>query len=215
MVLAVSILQETYNPESYWAPYFATIPKHYGHLPSEWIQSDLDYLQHTGLLEIIQKRRTLLHDSYQILCSFFENFSYFFSEYDYRMAYYTVQARSFGVIVKDAMWEVIVPVIDMIDHLSNDKPNFFVRFSLEQPQHVELVSFGAKKGDRVTIAYGYIHTKHTLVLSIQYFYVVWSYHLFATAHYYICYDFLLSVCVCSFLFDFILFIAKNQMKIYF
>jgi protein-histidine N-methyltransferase len=113
--LAACMLQEKYAPDSFWAPYIATLPVSFPQGPLFFTPADLALLEGSFLLTKIDKRRSALAEEYQSLCRCVPGFDRFTWE-EFLWAHAIASSRCFRMEIHGSKTAGLVPMADMLNH---------------------------------------------------------------------------------------------------
>lgn len=110
--LAMFVLQERYQEDSFWQPYLKLLPKKYPNVPYFYDTKLLDTMRCTFAYDMLQQRKHSLEDEYKNLKEIIPHF--YFSLFDFIWARTVVVTRVFGISAGGG--EGLVPLADMLNH---------------------------------------------------------------------------------------------------
>jgi histone-lysine N-methyltransferase SETD3 len=162
--VAALLVQERFNPTSFWKPYISILPRTFKTMPLHFQDCEIDELEGSLVLpRLEQQRRNLLHE-YNNICKHVPAFQLFSLEL-FTWARLCVLSRIFGFTVKSYKTDGIVPLADMLNHKSvhqtlwnfDTKRNSFTITTLEQINKGDPVfdSYGRKCNSRFLLNYGF------------------------------------------------------------
>ncbi len=151
---AVFMLYSMQNYENYntfFDPYFDTLPEDLRHIPIFWTRKELTYLKGSHILEDIKKRIKMIRAEYNKLCANLENFK-MFSFYEYKRARSLVSSRNFSLNINGVENNVLVPLADMLNHSNNAKTKWY--YDNTKKGYMMVLNENIEKGVEITDSYG-------------------------------------------------------------
>jgi histone-lysine N-methyltransferase SETD3 len=113
--LAAMLLQEKYDPNSFWKPYIDTLPVHYRNMPLFFDEEELKELQGSFTLEMISNRKISLRMEYDAIAKFCPEFAAY-HHLEFVWARLAVITRIFGFEIGTYKTDGLVPMADMLNH---------------------------------------------------------------------------------------------------
>jgi len=167
---------EISNPNSFWVPYFKTLPKSYD-LPVTWGPDAMEIIKGTSLYDEIVDLRSKIDSSYEeLVLPTIHKYPHILSEkihtlQAYEWALYTIYSRQYTYEGEDGC---LVPLADMINHNSElegtnsnyyfdkDSKTFklFVHQTYTKEEEV-FISYGKKTNEQLMQCYGFFNQKAT------------------------------------------------------
>jgi len=162
--LAAMLLQEKYNPNSFWKPYIDCLPVHYRNMPIFFDNDELQELQGSFTLEMIQNRKISLKMEYDAIAKFCPEFARF-HHLDFVWARLAVITRIFGFEIGTYKTDGLVPMADMLNHkrphetmwtFDNSKNGFTITSTKRLLKGAQIFdSYGRKCNSRYFVNYGF------------------------------------------------------------
>lgn len=170
--IMVYLLLEKANSKSVWKPYLDVLPVNFDFHPYFWSNEDLNELEGTGLVQVLQNNKAALQQTHEKLLENFvrPNSNIFpeqlFSWDNYFWAYLTVSTRSWAVKFSD-MDEadyVMVPLADFLNHdptaavggLSEDDQYFVINATRAYSKGEQVFDkYGPKNNFDLLLTYGF------------------------------------------------------------
>jgi len=113
--LAALLLQEKYNPKSFYKPYIDCLPVHYRNMPLFFDDEELKWLKGSFTLKMIEDRKYSLKTEFDNIVKFVPEFGKY-HHLDFFWARIAVITRVFGFEVKGHKTEGLVAMADMLNH---------------------------------------------------------------------------------------------------
>ena len=161
--LALYLLQERNNENSFWKPYLNMLPKRYENFPYFFNNDSKDKLEHTITWDMLLVREFSLNLQFSLLQTTFTELNMTLA--DYVWARIAVISRVFGIMVNGRKTEALVPLADMLNHkedpgsswqFENDSENFVIVANKFTAKHREIFdSYGPKCNSRYFVNYGF------------------------------------------------------------
>lgn len=164
--LALFLLEEKLNLNSFWKPYIDILPKTYNDFPQYYNKNELEQLKGSFIIEFIRSRNLELEDEYNEIINFlpdYENKNKITLD-DFIWAKIVVTSRGFNLKIKEKKIVCLVPLADMLNHSKNfttfwsfnsDKQSFILS-SIDNINIGEVFdTYGYKCNSRYLINYGF------------------------------------------------------------
>lgn len=101
--------------DSWFQPYYDTLPKDFDNFPIFWTEEELGWLEGSTLVEQIEERKRNIRSDYDTICRALPEFSRFtFSEFLWCRT--AVGSRNFSIVVNGEKRTAMVPMADMLNH---------------------------------------------------------------------------------------------------
>jgi histone-lysine N-methyltransferase SETD3 len=113
--LAAYLLQEKYNPKSYWKPYLDILPQKYANMPVFFDEPTLGWLKNSMSLQKISDRIDSLRREYDNIRRHVPEFAKFTLE-EFIWGRFVVITRIFGLVIEGNKTDGLVPYADMLNH---------------------------------------------------------------------------------------------------
>ncbi len=176
--IALFILKESKNKQSYWYDYINTLPKDLSHHPLFWGPKYFSQCV-TGLIpDMIQARMSILKDEYIRIKKLSLDIDMNFI--DFVWAKTIVVSRVFSSVINGKKTASIVPLIDMCNHsinpttswnFDNSKNTFQLHTTKPLLKNSEITdSYGLKCNSRFFVSYGFVleeNTENTTIIQIK------------------------------------------------
>jgi histone-lysine N-methyltransferase SETD3 len=163
--LALFLLNEKRNPESFWQPYIKSLPETYSNMPVNFTNNELSYLEGSFTVDKINNFHNDLKLEYYNILQQKPELKEWFLYKDWVWAKIVVITRVFSLIINGVKTEGLVPLIDMCNHnlksetiwKFEDSLNSFVLCSKEKIWSGEEIfdSYGKKCNSRFFVNYGF------------------------------------------------------------
>jgi histone-lysine N-methyltransferase SETD3 len=114
--LAVHLLNEKRNPDSFWQPYIKSLPQTYSNMPINFNDKELSYLKGSFTLDKITQFHNDLKLEYENLLRQKPELSEWLTYKDWVWAKVVVITRVFSLLIKGVKTEGLVPLVDMCNH---------------------------------------------------------------------------------------------------
>ncbi|KAL7488582.1 hypothetical protein ACHAW6_014167 [Cyclotella cf. meneghiniana] len=106
----------TNGEKSFFAPYYAVLPKRLRNMPIFWDEEELRYLQGSHLLSQISDRIAAITRDYHSVCSAAPEFASISTLEEFTWARTIVCSRNFGLMINGRRTSALVPHADMLNH---------------------------------------------------------------------------------------------------
>ena len=170
---------EKYN--TFWDPYFLTLPDNLKHIPLFWTKLELGYLKGSSILDDIMVKNRIIKQEYLQLKSLLNEPTDFniFTLGEYKKIRCLVSSRNFRLTINGKTSTTLVPLADMLNHSLTADTRWTYNDSQQGYQMVLLKdiesgreitdSYGRKSNNQYFIHYGFVldenvSTKITLKL---------------------------------------------------
>jgi histone-lysine N-methyltransferase SETD3 len=114
-LLAACLLELARDADPFWAPFVASLPAAFPHVPLFYAREELALLEGSLLVARIEERRSLLAADHADLCRCDPGFARFTAE-EFAWAHVAVRTRSFGWELYGERSRGLVPMADMLNH---------------------------------------------------------------------------------------------------
>ncbi|CAM2064134.1 SET domain-containing protein [Sulfidibacter corallicola] len=113
--LAAFILVELHRPDSFWAPYLATLPKSFDEVPLFFDKERLADLNGSYILDWVQTRRDAIEQDHALLKTSVPRFVFSLAEFSWAMT--AINTRAFAVPSRrGGVVPAMIPFLDMGNH---------------------------------------------------------------------------------------------------
>ena len=164
--LALYLLVEKNNPNSYWKPYLDILPKHFMNFPHFYDSSTYDILSNTIVLDMINSRNMSIEKEYNMLYEYLPSFRDNLTLDLYKWARIIVITRVFHIYLgPKSFTQGLVPMADMLNHTMvpttqwkfyPDKDAFIIHSTSFQKKGLEIYdTYGPKCNSRYFVNYGF------------------------------------------------------------
>ena len=150
---------------SFFAPYYATLPKTLHNMPIFWTQTELDELQGSYLLHQIADRNHAIAEDYHTICSVAPSLQSICTLEEFKWARMCVCSRNFGLQIDGHRTSALVPHADMLNHYRPRETKWTFdeemnAFTITTLQHIAANaqvydSYGQKCNHRFLLNYGF------------------------------------------------------------
>ncbi|KAL3781897.1 hypothetical protein HJC23_004082 [Cyclotella cryptica] len=106
----------TNGDKSFFAPYYAVLPKRLRNMPIFWDEEELRYLEGSHLLSQISDRIAAITRDYHSVCSAAPEFASISTLEEFTWARTIVCSRNFGLMINGRRTSALVPHADMLNH---------------------------------------------------------------------------------------------------
>ena len=152
--LALYLIEEKQNPNSFWKPYIDIIPPVYGDFPQFYSKSELSQLKGSFILDMIKSRNLNLEKEFKNLIKAIPVFGKKISLRDYVWARIAIVSRVFQITYSDKdTTQGLVPIADMLNHSKTPIANWM--FSTKDDAFIVATNKFTSIGTEVTDSYGY------------------------------------------------------------
>jgi len=178
--IALYLIQEKNNPDSFWKPYLDILPTHFMSFPHYFDSSTLSTLSNSFVLDMITARNSNLQKEYNILYKYIPSFQDNVTLDMYIWARIVVITRVFHIqLQKNVSTQGLVPMADMLNHtleptthwkFEPEKNSFTIMSTSFQKKGIEVYdTYGPKCNSRYLVNYGFtqennIHSQAVLFL---------------------------------------------------
>ncbi|KAJ0400716.1 hypothetical protein P43SY_000621 [Pythium insidiosum] len=101
--------------ESFYRPYYQTLPKTLSNMPIFWSDEELQWLKGSYIVQQIQERKAAIRKDYDAICRVDPTFARFSLE-RFSWARMIVCSRNFGLTIDGVKTAALVPFADMLNH---------------------------------------------------------------------------------------------------
>lgn len=151
--LALYLLEEKQNSNSFWKPYIDIIPPIYGDFPQFYRKAELSQLKGSFVLDMIRSRNLNLEKEFNDLIKAIPVFGKKISLRDYVWARIAIVSRVFQITYSDTKTtQGLVPIADMLNHSKTPSANWM--FSTNDDAFIVATNKFTSKGIEVTDSYG-------------------------------------------------------------
>jgi len=123
------LLQEKYDPNSFFKPYIDTLPQHYRNMPIFFDDEELAELKGSFSLKMISDRKISLQGEYENICASIPEFRKY-RMHEFWWARLAVITRIFGFEVGSRKTDGLVAMADMLNHKRPNEPSWHFDNSL-------------------------------------------------------------------------------------
>ena len=116
--LAVYLMQEKHNPESFWKPYLDILPDKYMNMPIFFTDHYKKHLKGSYSLEMASNRILDLRAEYEGICRSLPSFGKRFHHLEFVWGRLVVITRNFGLTIHGNKTDALVPYADMLNHIT-------------------------------------------------------------------------------------------------
>jgi len=162
--LAACLLQEKYNPKSFWKPYIDILPVHYRNVPIFFDDEELKALKGSFTLKMISDRKVSLKLEYDNIVKHVPEFAKY-HHLDFAWARVAVITRVFGFEVRGLKTEGLVAMADMLNHkrpnetswtFDDSRNGFTITTTKRLLKNSQIFdSYGRKCNSRFFVNYGF------------------------------------------------------------
>lgn len=159
------ILSTIDNPDEKFKPYYDILPTVMDNFPLFWEEEELNLLQGSPFLDMIENRKRSISEDYNIICKVLPELEERFSEDDFMWCRTIVGSRNFGLNIHGHEATAMVPLADMLNHFRpaetkwffDNTRNGYIMNSLENLSAETQVmdSYGAKSNYKFLLHYGF------------------------------------------------------------
>jgi histone-lysine N-methyltransferase SETD3 len=164
--LALYLLQEKMNPNSFWKPYIDILPPTYGDFPQFYSSTELKQLKGSFILDMIKSRNLNLEKEFNEMIKAIPIFSKKITLRDYIWARIAIVSRVFQInLSNNEKTEGLVPMADMLNHSKNpgtkwsfvpDENAFIIASDSFLFSNKEVFdTYGSKCNSRYLVNYGF------------------------------------------------------------
>ena len=163
--LALFLLTDRRDPQSWYQPYYNSLPATFPNIPLFWDMDDIATLRGCHLLYLVKDRLENLEADYQVICSVAPQFSEVCTVAEWVWARMVVASRNFGVEIEGMRTDVLCPLCDMLNHrrprqtkwqFDQASESFVVEATVDLDAGAELLdSYGRKCNTRYLLNYGF------------------------------------------------------------
>ncbi|TMW67933.1 hypothetical protein Poli38472_007605 [Pythium oligandrum] len=137
--------------ESFYRPYYNTLPKTLQNMPIFWSDDELSWLTGSYIIQQIQERKAAIRKDYDAICRVDPTFSRFSLE-RFSWARMIVCSRNFGLTIDGIKTAALVPFADMLNHYRPRETSWTFDQSLDAFTITSLGTISA--GSQVYDSYG-------------------------------------------------------------
>lgn len=164
--IALYLINEKNNPNSYWKPYLDILPSHFMSFPHFYDKETLCKLDNTIVSDMIMSRNLSLEEEYNKIYNYLPSFSNILSLDVFKWARIMVITRVFHIYLgTDSSTQGLVPMADMLNHTMTpttqwrfqpDEDCFVINSTSFQSKGVEVYdTYGPKCNSRYFVNYGF------------------------------------------------------------
>ena len=164
--LALFLLQEKMDSNSFWKPYIDIIPPTYGDFPQFYNSNELDQLKGSFILDMIKSRNLNLENEFNNIVKAIPEFCKKITLRDYIWARIAVVSRVFQIYLgENNKTEGLVPMADMLNHekkpgtkwsfVPNKDAFIIISDSFLFKNKEVFDTYGAKCNSRYLVNYGF------------------------------------------------------------
>ena len=113
--LSIFLLTDRLVEDSWYQPYYRSLPDSFPNIPLYWSIDDLKFLRGSHLLYLIKDRLENLELDYRVLCEAAPSFAQFTLP-EFIWARMVVASRNFGIEIDGNATDALCPVADMLNH---------------------------------------------------------------------------------------------------
>jgi len=162
--LAACLLQEKYNPKSFWKPYLDILPVHYRNMPIFFDDDEVKMLKGSFTVKMLEDRREELKAEYDNIVKHVPEFGKY-HHLDFSWARVAVITRVFGFEVRGRKTEGLVAMADMLNHkrpnetswtFDDSRNGFTITTTKRLLKNAQIFdSYGRKCNSRFFVNYGF------------------------------------------------------------
>ena len=165
-LLALMLLQEKLNPNSFWKPFIDILPPNYNDFPQFYSNNELLQLKGSFVLDMIQSRNLNLENEFKEMTIAIPDFCKKISLKDFIWARIAIVSRVFYIAyTKEKTTQGIVPMADMLNHSKNpgtrwtfvpEEDSFIIYSEKYIFKNIEIFdTYGPKCNSRYFVNYGF------------------------------------------------------------
>ena len=157
--------RKVHGDNSFFAPYYATLPKTLNNMPIFWSPEELAELQGSYLLHQIADRNQAIAEDYHTICAVAPSLRQICTLNEFKWARMCVCSRNFGLQIDGHRTSALVPHADMLNHYRpretkwtfDEEQNAFTITTLQHiPAGAQVYdSYGQKCNHRFLLNYGF------------------------------------------------------------
>ena len=165
IAVVIFMLTDREDENSFFKPYYDTLPSDWRNFPIFWDESELEWLRGSKLVGDIAARKENMRSDYDEVCRIAPEFAKYSFEEDFLPLRTAVGSRNFGIVVDGEKVTAMVPYADMLNHFRpretswtfNNARNAFVITSLKTLVSGQQVmdSYGKKCNSKFLLHYGF------------------------------------------------------------
>jgi len=114
--LMLFMLVDRKNPDSFFKPYYDTLPPTLSNMPIFWSEEELRWLDGSYLQTQVEDRRFAIENDYAAICELVPGFAEVATLAEFKWARMCVCSRNFGLVVNGTRTSAMVPLADMLNH---------------------------------------------------------------------------------------------------
>tara|TARA_B100001057_G_C22795426_1_gene929415 strand:+ start:115 stop:1221 length:1107 start_codon:yes stop_codon:yes gene_type:complete len=165
-LIAIFMLEEMRKQDSFFFPYFNSLPDDVSNFPVFWDTETLSLLKGSKLLNDIENRKKEFVNDYEIISACCKGFSQDYSFEEFLYVRILIGSRNFGITIDGIKRSSMVPLADMLNHsvnnniiwYFNDSNKFFeMTANTFIGKGIELEdTYGKKNNSKMLIYYGFL-----------------------------------------------------------
>lgn len=113
--LLLFLLIDGEKPDSFFRPYYDTLPQTTPNFPIFWSDEELEWLKGSYLLQQVEDRKRSIKSDYEKICGIDPTFRRFSLD-RFAWARMIVCSRNFGLTINGIQTSAMVPFADMLNH---------------------------------------------------------------------------------------------------
>lgn len=113
--LLLFLLIDGEKPDSFFRPYYDTLPQTTPNFPIFWDEEELEWLKGSYLLQQVEDRKRSIKSDYEKICAIDPTFKRFSLD-RFAWARMIVCSRNFGLTINGIQTSAMVPFADMLNH---------------------------------------------------------------------------------------------------
>lgn len=114
--LMLFMLIDRKRPDSFFKPYYDTLPATLSNMPIFWSGEELSELAGSFLLTQIAERKAAIENDYKSICDLCPEFVDVCTMHEFSVARMMVCSRNFGIMINGLKTAALVPLADMLNH---------------------------------------------------------------------------------------------------
>ena len=165
-LIAIFMLEEMQQQDSFFSPYFNSLPDDVSNFPIFWSDNILFLLRGSELFNAIQDRKREFINDYTTICNCCKGFDKHYSFEDFLYVRVLIGSRNFGITINGIKRSAMVPLADMLNHSQNQNVNWTFNntnkyFEMTANKHISNGtqledSYGEKNNIKMLIYYGFL-----------------------------------------------------------
>lgn len=165
-LIAIFMLEEMQKEDSFYLPYFNSLPDDVSNFPIFWSDNILFLLRGSELFNAIQDRKKEFINDYTTICNCCKGFDKHYSFEDFLYVRVLIGSRNFGITINGIKRSAMVPLADMLNHSPNQNVDWTFNdtnkyFEMTANKHISNGtqledSYGKKNNIKMLIYYGFL-----------------------------------------------------------